>query len=84
MVVGMKTPDRELKFIVRWGRGYETPFATRDAALAFYATRGGRILFRSRFWAREWQDCTDDEAWADFEQQMFDWEDELRRKREER
>jgi hypothetical protein len=84
IVFGMKTPDRELTFRVRWGNGYETDFPTRDFAKVFCDARNGRMTFRSRFWARKWQDCTDNSAWAEFEQQMFDWEDELRRKREER
>jgi len=93
MIFGMKTPDRELEFCAS-ARDPNTLdqdmlrlFLDRRNASIAPGERAGddtRVWFRSRFWNREWQDCTDDFIWSAYEQQMFDWEDELRRKREER
>lgn len=89
----MKTPDREIEFCVTGGSNPRlfpgdslTLFRSRAAALRFAASGKyhARVFFICRFWGREWQDCTDDAAWAEFERQMFDFEDELQRKREER
>ena len=82
MIPHMKTPDRKLEFMVTWAVSAQGGFQTRDEAKRYIGDKG-RVWFKARFWPR-WQDCTDDAVWADFEQQMLDFEDELKRKREER
>ncbi len=83
----MKTPDRKLEFMVTWAVSAQGGFHARGKKTRADAKRyigdKGRVWFKARFWPK-WQDCTDDAAWAEFEQQMLDFEDELKRKREER